>query len=108
MNGGIGTGHRSSGINFLVGWRGNLDSARDIVYTIYTMLNITFSADERLIEQARAKARRENRTLNDVFRDWLASYTGKDNRLGIDAVRAKWKHVKISGPFGRDDMHERR
>jgi hypothetical protein len=72
------------------------------------MLNITFSADERLIEQARAKARRENRTLNDAFRDWLAAYTGKGDRLGIEAIRAKWKHVKMAEPYGRDEMNERR
>jgi hypothetical protein len=72
------------------------------------MKNITFSADEGLIEQARAKARRENRTLNDAFRDWLASYTGKNDRLSLDSIRMKWKHIKMGGPYGRDEMNERR
>ena len=84
-----------------------LATARDTVYTLHTMKNITFSADEGLIEQAREKARAENRTLNDAFRDWLAAYTGKESRISIDQVRGKWKHIKTGGPYGRDEMNER-
>ena len=36
--------------------------------------NITFSADEALIEAAREAARSENTTLNEQFRLWLESY----------------------------------
>jgi hypothetical protein len=33
--------------------------------------NITFSADEDLIEQARLIARSQRKTLNDLLREWL-------------------------------------
>lgn len=52
------------------------------------MKNITFSADERAIEAARARARAAGTTLNEVFRDWLADYArgralgGDERRLG--------------------------
>ena len=38
--------------------------------------NITLSADERLIQQARDKASNERKTLNSVFRGWLNRYVG--------------------------------
>jgi len=45
------------------------------------MKNITLSAEERLIEAARERARTENTTLNDQFRLWLASYADTAGRL---------------------------
>jgi hypothetical protein len=39
------------------------------------MKNITLSADEELIEQARQLARAQKRTLNDAFREWLVQFT---------------------------------
>lgn len=41
------------------------------------MKNITFSADESLIEAARERAKRENTTLNAQFRLWLIEYSRK-------------------------------
>jgi hypothetical protein len=38
------------------------------------MKNITLSADEKLIEAARERARAEHTTLNEQFRRWLADY----------------------------------
>ena len=38
------------------------------------MKNITLSADERLIEAARARALAERTTLNEQFREWLMEY----------------------------------
>ena len=35
------------------------------------MKNVTLSADEDLIEQARQVARSQRRTLNAAFREWL-------------------------------------
>lgn len=44
--------------------------------TVYVrMKNITFSADEDLIERARSVARAQQTTLNAVFRQWLAQVT---------------------------------
>jgi hypothetical protein len=70
--------------------------------------NITFSADESVIVQAREKARREHRTLNDVFREWLAQYSGTGNRATLSEFRNRWKDVKIGGPYSREDMNARR
>ena len=40
------------------------------------MRNVTFSADEELIEKARLRAQRERTTLNSAFREWLGRYAG--------------------------------
>jgi hypothetical protein len=74
------------------------------------MKNITLSADERLIEEARAKARQEQTTLNEQFRRWLADYVGRRQRAEramrtIDELR---KTVRTGGrKFTRDEMNER-
>lgn len=73
------------------------------------MKNITLSADERLIEEAREKARQEHTTLNEQFRCWLEDYVGRKQRAAramrtIDEVR---KTVMLRGPYTRDEMNER-
>lgn len=45
------------------------------------MKNITLSADEGLIEEARRIAAKRRTTLNAEFRDWLADYVGQGPRL---------------------------
>lgn len=72
------------------------------------MRNITLSADEDSIERARERARRENRSLNDVFRDWLEVYSGKQKSYSLGYFQEKWKHVKTGGPYSREEMNERR
>ena len=74
------------------------------------MKNITFSADEKLIEAARARARAERSTLNVEFRRWLARYSRLDTESAnavavIDALRSR---VRSGGKkFTGDDMNER-
>ena len=59
-----------------------------LVYTT-KMKNVTLSADNSLIEQARALARLRGTTLNEAFRGWLASYTSEDvNGLKLAQTRA--------------------
>jgi len=41
------------------------------------MKNVTLSADEDLIEQARQVARSQRRTLNAAFRAWLLQFTAQ-------------------------------
>ncbi len=41
------------------------------------MKNITLSADEAAIEQARALARSRHKTLNQAFREWLNEYNSR-------------------------------
>jgi len=73
------------------------------------MKNITLSAEERLIEAARERARSENTTLNDQFRQWLANYADAAGRLQrydefMPALRGR---LKVGRKLGRDEMNER-
>lgn len=80
-----------------------------LVYTVI-MKNVTFSADEALIEAARRKARTANRTLNDEFRAWLEDYVQRDeqaSRAGafLDHVV---QYASTGGyRYSRDEMNER-
>ena len=74
------------------------------------MKNITFSADERLIGEARAKAREQHTTLNEAFRKWLAEYSGRAERV----ARAMRTLEELQGSidtggrkFTREEMNER-
>jgi hypothetical protein len=72
------------------------------------MKNITLSADEHLIEQARLVARQQHRTLNGAFREWLAEFTAKAGSSGeYDALMNRLTHVKAGRRFSRDEMNER-
>jgi hypothetical protein len=73
------------------------------------MKNVTLSADERLIEAARARARSEHTTLNDEFRRWLADYAGAAQRLQrFDEVMAQLRGKLVVGcKLTRDEMNER-
>jgi hypothetical protein len=72
------------------------------------MKNITLSADEQLIEQARQVARAQHKTLNAAFREWLQQFTRQAGRAKeFDALMERLKHVRSSGPYSRDQMNER-
>jgi hypothetical protein len=72
------------------------------------MKNITLSADEDLIEQARSIARGQHRTLNAAFREWLAQFTqSAGDAQGYDALMNHLRHVDAGGRFSRDELNER-
>ena len=73
------------------------------------MKNITLTADERVIEAARARARAEHTTLNEQFREWLAVYARERSRIRkYDAVVAELKgKVRVGWKLTRDEMNER-
>jgi len=72
------------------------------------MKNITLSADEGLIEQARLVARSRRTTLNEAFREWLEQYAAQQGGgAAMDALMRRLKHVRSGGPFTRDEMNER-
>ena len=72
------------------------------------MKNVTLSADEDLIEQARLLARARHTTLNAVFREWLAEYTASPGAAqDLDALMDRLRHVRSGGHFTRDQMNER-
>jgi hypothetical protein len=74
------------------------------------MRNITLSADERDIEAARERARLEQTTLNEAFRQWLADYAGRTRRVEdamrlLDEMRT---YVRTGGrKFTREELNER-
>jgi hypothetical protein len=72
------------------------------------MCDITFTADEGLIDRARDRARRENRSLEEAFRDWLGSYAGESaERMPFEEVMLRLSHVKFERTFTRDEMNQR-
>ena len=72
------------------------------------MKNITLSADEDLIEQARSIARGQRRTLNEAFREWLAQFAqSAGDAQGFDALMRHLQHVDAGRHFGRDELNER-
>jgi len=72
------------------------------------MKNITLSADEQLIEQARLLAKSQHKTLNAMFREWLAQFTAQSGGTQeFDALMKRLKHVRAGRRFSRDEMNER-
>jgi hypothetical protein len=72
------------------------------------MKNVTLSADENLIEQARLIAKSQHKTLNAAFREWLEQYTARaGNVQEYDALMRQLRHVKAGRRFTRDEMNER-
>ncbi|MFP5228054.1 MAG: hypothetical protein ACLGXA_10520 [Acidobacteriota bacterium] len=76
----------------------------------YTVKNITFSADEHHIEDARAVARTRRTTLNAAFREWLVQYSGRQaRRKEIEEFFRSARYGNSGGRrFTRDEMNERR
>lgn len=74
------------------------------------MKNITLSADESLIEEARRRAAEEHTTLNAQFRLWLVAYVGREQRAARAeaALRELRSGISTGGrKFTRDEMNER-
>lgn len=73
-----------------------------------TVKNITFSADEDLIEQARSVARSQRKTLNDMFRDWLRQLTSQSGDASeVKSLMRRLRHVRAGRRFSREEMNER-
>ena len=74
------------------------------MYTIFVK-NITLSADENLIEQARKVAAEQHTTLNEAFREWLEQYAGRERWLQeYNAMMERLKYVKwTEAHAGRDE-----
>lgn len=72
------------------------------------MKNITFTAEESLIEKARQKARGENSSLNKRFREWLKHYASGDvSKENYKDLMQKLDYAKPGRKFSRDEMNER-
>jgi hypothetical protein len=72
------------------------------------MKNVTLSADEDLLEQARSVARSQRRTLNAAFREWLTQFTASvGDEQGFNLLMKRMSHVNAGGKFSRDEMNSR-
>ncbi len=74
------------------------------------MKNVTLSADEKLIEAARARASAEHSTLNEQFRRWLRDYVASDERREQALTELRKLRGALSGDFkfDRDEANARR
>jgi hypothetical protein len=74
------------------------------------MKNITLSADERLIDAARERARERKTTLNEEFRRWLEGYVGREAqaRRAMEVIERIRSYAHTDGrKFTRDELNER-
>jgi hypothetical protein len=73
------------------------------------MKNITLSAPERLIEQARKRALAKGTTLNNEFRVWLETQAidGEERAAQYRQLMKRLSHVNAGRKFTREEMNER-
>ena len=72
--------------------------------------NITLSADDQLIDQARKKATAAQSTLNVEFRKWLSSYAASQDDEAVSRFRAVMEQlgqVDAGRIFSRDELNQR-
>lgn len=72
------------------------------------MKNITFSADEHVIQLAREEARNRKTTLNALFREWMEDLARRDERRNnIETILKNMSRYDSGGPYSRDELNER-
>lgn len=70
--------------------------------------NITLSAEEVIINQARQKAGQEKTSLNKLFRDWISRYANRDNvNRSYNSLMESLSSVDSGGKLTREEMNER-
>ena len=70
--------------------------------------NITLTAEGFLIQKAREKARQEHKSLNVVFRDWIARYVGRENSSSdYQRLMKQFSSVRAGKKFSREEMNGR-
>ncbi len=75
---------------------------------IVYMKNVTLSAEEELIEQARAWARLQKSTLNSLFRQWLSDLVKqKESEEQLTALELRIGYARSGGKFSREEMNAR-
>jgi hypothetical protein len=77
---------------------------------VYTILvkNITLSADEHLIEEARRVAGEQHTTLNAAFREWLEQFSGRARKMReFDEFFERTKYFSVDRKYTRDELNER-
>lgn len=70
--------------------------------------NITFCAGEELIEAARTRARLNNTSLKELFRQWLAGYASPEKMaIDVKGFLAQFPEWPIEKMPTRDELNER-
>jgi len=70
------------------------------------MKNVTLSADENLIEQAREWARLQKSTLNSLFRQWLSELVKqKESENRLKSLELRIGYARSGGKFSREEMN---
>jgi hypothetical protein len=70
--------------------------------------NITLSAEENLIEQAREWARLQKSTLNSLFRQWLSELVKqKESEDRLKDLELRIGYARSGGKFSREEMNAR-
>lgn len=81
-----------------------------IVCTLKVMINVTLSVSESDLRKARALARLNNTSLNEMFREWLNDITQEKN-VNIEAkLKSLWEdtdYVIVGRKLTREEMHKR-
>ncbi|MCW5865496.1 MAG: hypothetical protein KIT52_20580 [Anaerolineae bacterium] len=70
--------------------------------------NITFSADEALIREARRQAALQNTTLNQLFREWLERYVLQQEAVTQYQELVERIGLRFDRKFTREELNERR
>jgi len=70
--------------------------------------NVTLTADESLIRQARKNAQQEHTTLNAMFRQWLTRYVRqKQSATDYETIMQDLSYARANQHYSRDDLNER-
>jgi hypothetical protein len=74
-------------------------------------MNLTLSADEKVIKRARETARRQGKSLNQAIREYLqllsASENSEDSVEELFALMEQGKGSLKRQSWSRDEIHER-
>jgi hypothetical protein len=72
------------------------------------MKNVTFSAEEVLIQKARSVARQRATSLNELFRAWLRDLTRQSGQTqNYDRLMERLDSRRSGRAFSREEMNER-
>ncbi|WP_078128388.1 antitoxin [Leptospira alexanderi] len=72
------------------------------------MKNITFRADDQLLEKARLRAASERKSLTDVFNEFLKNYSNSVKDVSdYENLLQKLNYVKVGRKFSREEASER-
>jgi len=70
--------------------------------------NITLSAEEAKIQEARRLAALNNTTLNQLFREWMEQYIARDRAARQYQDWVQQIGLRFERKFTREEMNERR